>query len=81
MYNRTMLDQIWETVDDPNSSRPAWWLSQFQSALVLATVIFGILETGETQIFTPTTVAVVETTFDSLCLGVGSGLCKDIVAL
>lgn len=69
MVRRTTLDQIWETLDDPNSSNKAWWISQFQSLLVLATLIFGTIQTSETPIFTPTTVAVVETSFDSLfCL-------------
>lgn len=69
MVRRTTLDQIWETLDDPNSSNKAWWISQFQSLLVLATLIFGTIQTSETPIFTPTTVAVVETSLDSLfCL-------------
>lgn len=69
MVRRTTLDLIWETLDDPNSSKKAWWISQFQSFLVLATLIFGTIQTSETPIFTPTTVAIVETTFDSLfCL-------------
>lgn len=69
MVRRTKLDLIWETLDDPNSSNKAWWISQFQSYLVLATLIFGTIQTSETPIFTPITVAVVETTFDSLfCL-------------
>ena len=66
MVRRTTLDLIWETLDDPNSSKKAWWISQFQSFLVLATLIFGTIQTSETPIFTPTTVAIVETTFDSL---------------
>eukprot|EP00435_Cladocopium_sp_Y103_P039444 s1580_g10.t1 len=69
MVRRTTLDLIWETLDDPNSSNKAWWISQFQSILVLATLIFGTIQTSETPIFTPTTVAVVETSFDSVfCL-------------
>lgn len=30
MVRRTRLDMIWETLDDPNSSHKAWWISQFQ---------------------------------------------------
>jgi len=69
MVRRTRLDMIWETLDDPNSSHKAWWISQFQSCLVMATVIFGTLQTTEPPVLNPVTVAVVETCFDSMfCL-------------
>jgi len=69
MVRRTRLDMIWETLDDPNSSHKAWWISQFQSWLVMATVIFGTLQATEPPVLNPVTVAVVETCFDSVfCL-------------
>jgi len=56
-------------LDDPNSSHKAWWISQFQSWLVMATVIFGTLQATEPPVLNPVTVAVVETCFDSVfCL-------------
>eukprot|EP00438_Fugacium_kawagutii_P019309 Skav220921 [mRNA] locus=scaffold1145:262907:267636:+ [translate_table: standard] len=33
MVRRTKLDLIWETLDDPNSSSKAWWISQFLKLL------------------------------------------------
>ena len=69
MVRRTRLDMIWETLDDPNSSHKAWWISQFQSWLVMATVIFGTLQATEPPVLNPVTVAVVETCFDSVFLG------------
>ncbi|CAK9068752.1 unnamed protein product [Durusdinium trenchii] len=68
-FRRTRLDLIWETLDDHNSSKSAWWISQLQSLLVIATVVFGTLEVTEDQLLDPVTVAIVETIFDSIfCL-------------
>ena len=44
LVRRTRLDMIWETLDDPNSSKKAWWISQLQSCLVMATIVVGTLE-------------------------------------
>lgn len=49
-FRRTRLDLIWETLDDHNSSKSAWWISQLQSLLVIATVVFGTLEVTEDQV-------------------------------
>lgn len=69
VVRRTRLDYIWETLDDPNSSKTAWWLSQAQSCLVVFTIIFGTLKATEEEVLDPLTVAVVETCFDSVfCL-------------
>ncbi|CAK9080407.1 unnamed protein product [Durusdinium trenchii] len=69
VVRRTRLDYIWETLDDPNSSKTAWWLSQAWAVTSGLHFLTPLLFVYSCQLWSTTQVAVVETCFDSVfCL-------------
>ncbi|CAK9072443.1 unnamed protein product [Durusdinium trenchii] len=65
---RSRRDQIWELLDDQNSSTAAWCISQFLKTLVIVNFVVTNLQTTEEQTIDPLTAAVMETIFDSIFL-------------
>lgn len=49
MMHRSRCDYIWELLDDPQSSRCAWWLSQFFSMFVIGSMLLSLLEASEEE--------------------------------
>lgn len=49
MMHRNRCDYIWELLDDPQSSRYAWWLSQFFSMFVIGSMLLSLLEASEEE--------------------------------
>eukprot|EP00913_Durusdinium_trenchii_P018398 g17283.t1 len=49
MMHRNRCDDLWELLDDPLSSRCAWWISQFLACIVMASVILSMLGAAEEE--------------------------------
>eukprot|EP00435_Cladocopium_sp_Y103_P008809 s4481_g2.t1 len=62
--DRSRADNLWELLDDPDSSRPAYWISQFLKVSVIVGLIISQAQTGEEPVISAHLAAAVETTFD-----------------
>ncbi|CAK9072446.1 unnamed protein product [Durusdinium trenchii] len=61
---RSRWDSLWELLDDPDSSRPAYWISQFLKVMVITGLVISQVQTGEEPMISAHLAACVETTFD-----------------
>lgn len=62
--DRSRADNLWELLDDPDSSRPAYWISQFLKVSVIVGLVISQVQTGEEPVISAHLAAAVETTFD-----------------
>jgi len=65
---RSRADQVWELLDDQNSSTAAWCVSQFMKLLVISSVLVTNFQTTEERTMDPTTATVLEYIFDTIFL-------------
>ncbi|CAJ1342689.1 unnamed protein product, partial [Effrenium voratum] len=65
---RSRLDQLWELLDDPNSSRAAWVISQSLKLIVIASVVITNFQTTEEITINSNLAAVMESVFDVIFL-------------
>jgi len=69
MMHRNRCDDLWELLDDPSSSRCAWWVSQFLATFVIASMLLSLLEAAEEEpLINASTAAVLELCLDSFFL-------------
>eukprot|EP00439_Symbiodinium_sp_Y106_P046928 s3765_g6.t1 len=62
---RSRCDDIWEMLDDPESSRAAWWISQ---ALKVAVILSILVTNLHESLLQGAVAAFLETTFDTIFL-------------
>ncbi|CAE7301565.1 Shab [Symbiodinium microadriaticum] len=65
---RSRCDDIWEMLDDPESSRAAWWISQALKVAVILSIIVTNLQITQESLLKGLTAAFLETTFDIIFL-------------
>eukprot|EP00434_Breviolum_minutum_P009091 symbB.v1.2.008007.t1/scaffold471.1/size199268/13 len=69
IMHRNRCDDLWELLDDPSSSRCAWWVSQFLATFVIASMLLSLLEAAEEEpLVNANTAAVLELCLDSFFL-------------
>ncbi|CAJ1331317.1 unnamed protein product [Effrenium voratum] len=66
LMTRSRCDDLWELLDDPDSSRYAWWASQVLKISVIVGLLVSQVQTAEEPILSTELAALVETTFDVL---------------
>ncbi|CAE7560720.1 Shab [Symbiodinium sp. CCMP2456] len=65
---RSRCDDIWEMLDDPESSRIAWWISQALKVAVILSIIVTNLQVTQESLLQGVVAAFLETTFDTIFL-------------
>jgi len=68
LVERTCLENLWEFLDDPDSSTAAYWTWVVLKILVLLSMLLSSLQTTETQILNPVAAGIWETFVDSIFL-------------
>eukprot|EP00913_Durusdinium_trenchii_P009104 g8559.t1 len=68
LVHRTRLENLWEFLEDPDSSRLAWWTWNFLKVLVVISMLVSSIEAAETPMMNLVAVAVWETILDSIFL-------------
>lgn len=68
LVERRRADIVWELLDDPNSSRAAWYISQLLKAVVILSVLWTNLQIIEEPVVDLGWACAVETVIDSLFL-------------
>ncbi|CAK9064005.1 unnamed protein product [Durusdinium trenchii] len=78
LVERSRLDMLWELLDDPSSSRTAWWVSQVLKGIVILSLLFSNLQTTEEPILDTAFAAAAETALD--CIFLVEFLCRILSA-
>jgi len=65
---RSRCDDIWEMLDDPESSRAAWWISQALKVAVILSILVTNLHVTQESLLQGAVAAFLETTFDTIFL-------------
>ena len=63
---RRRCDIVWLTLDEPQSSRTAWWIAWCLRFLVATSVVVTCLEAGDEALLDASEAAVLETVIDSI---------------
>ena len=67
LVQRSRCDAVWIMLDEPDSSRVAWWIALLLRLFVVASIVIMFLQVGdETSLMDLTTAAVLETVIDSV---------------
>ncbi|CAK9048698.1 unnamed protein product [Durusdinium trenchii] len=66
LVKRTRSEYVWELLDDPESSRLAWWISFLFKVMTVFSVIISNLQIWEEPILDTGLAAALETIFDSV---------------
>lgn len=61
---RGRCERVWEVLEDPHSSRAAWWISQTMKVIVILSVFVTNMQLSQEPITYGQTFAFLETTFD-----------------
>lgn len=68
LVHRSKMETAWEFLDDPDSSRGAWWACLFQKLIVCIALLFSCLQVTKDPVMDPLTFALWETALDILFL-------------
>ncbi|CAL1129844.1 unnamed protein product [Cladocopium goreaui] len=68
LVQRNRFEKIWELLEDPYTSRAAWFISLFLKVATVLSVLTPNLQVFEDRVLGPDCAAVIETTFDTLYL-------------
>lgn len=64
LLRRGRCERVWEVLEDPHSSRAAWWISQTMKVIVILSVFVTNMQLSQEPITYGQTFAFLETTFD-----------------
>lgn len=68
LVHRSWMETAWEFLDDPDSSRGAWWACLFQKLIVCIALLFSCLQVTKEPLMDPLNFALWETALDILFL-------------
>eukprot|EP00435_Cladocopium_sp_Y103_P040909 s1785_g11.t1 len=66
LLRRGRCERVWEVLEDPHSSRAAWWISQMMKVIVILSVVVTNMQLSQEPITYGQASAFLETTFDMI---------------